>query len=375
VVGTANVGTTGNIVISGKNIATDMAFSPDGGNAATAATSRIVIGTGWAGNITHSTNQNRLAVSESFNRSNTGTGVRLSTAEAFINLTGNVTNASTRNQALGGFVRIGGGAAANTISLTQGAGAIFSVAAGQFNLDVGNISPYNLGNTTLSHVALNGGALQIQGGSTVLNAYGINNLITLPQGGSAGNIGNIIGYSTGMLLTSVPTGNVYGFYHASNATASTTGVGVVNSIRQAPQYYAFYNADDHAHMQLGSLRAYHEYRGDLATTGTVDINKANGQTQYIRPTGNVTIGSFTNFVTETTDGSTFDQHIDTVTLVIAQGATPYTITMPPGNAAIKYAGNVSTVANTANAVTMISISAANIASTKTYMVTISPEFV
>jgi hypothetical protein len=149
---------------------------------------------------------------------------------------------------------------------------------------------------------------------------------------------------------------------------------VGNQIRQAPQYYAFYNADDHAHMQLGSLRAYHEYRGDLATTGTVDINKVNGQVQYIRPTGNVTIGSLTNFVTETTDGSTFDQHIDTVTLVIAQGATPYTITMPTGNAAIKYAGNVSTVANTANAVTMISISAANIASTKTYMVTISPEF-
>jgi hypothetical protein len=374
VIGTANVGTTGNIVISGKNIATDMAWLPDGGNAATGVNGRVVIGTGWAGNISHAAQQNRMLVSDAFNRGNTATAVRLLQADALISLTANVTNGSMRNQPVGGTMRIGGGAAANTISLGQGVGNIFSVAGGQFNVDVGNISPYNLGNTTISHAAINGGAIQIQAGSTVLNAYGINNLITSPVGGSPGNIGNIIGYSTGMILASVPSGNVYGFYHASNATASTTGVGVGNQIRQAPQYYAFYNADDHAHMQLGSLRAYHEYRGDLATTGTVDINKVNGQVQYIRPTGNVTIGSLTNFVTETTDGSTFDQHIDTVTLVIAQGATPYTITMPTGNAAIKYAGNVSTVANTANAVTMISISAANIASTKTYMVTISPEF-
>jgi filamentous hemagglutinin len=376
VVGTANVGTTGNIVISGKNIATDMAWSPDGGNAATGATGRIVVGTGFAGNITHSAQQNRFVVADSINRSNTATNARHFGVETFVNLTGNVVQNGFRQQGMGAFVRVGGGSLANTMS-SSGSGTTgvpFMLAAGQFNLDVGNTTPYNLGNTTVSHATINGGALQLAGASNVGNAYGVYNLVGNVFGTTTtGTYGNIIGYSTSMTPPVAPTGNVYGFFHGSNVGAHN--IQTNNSVRQAPQYYAFYNQDDHAHVQAGSLRAYHEYRGDLATTGTVDINKVNGQTQYIRPTGNVTIGSFTNFVTETTDGSTFDQQIDTVTLVIAQGATPYTITMPPGNAAIKYAGNVSTVANTANAVTMISISAANIASTKTYMVTISPEFV
>lgn len=375
VIGTANVGTTGNIVMSGKNIATDMAFVPDGGNAVTADTSRVVVGTGWNGNISHSAQQQRLLVSDTYNRTNTATQVRLLASEALVNLTANVTNSSTRNQALGGSLRIGGGASANTQLLTMGAGAIFGVAGGQFNIDVGNISPYNLGNTTISHATLNGGALQIQAGSTVLNAYGINNLISFPITGSPGNVGNIIGYSTSMPLTTVPAGNVYAFYHGNASTGTVTGVPVTNAIRQAPQYYAFYNADEHAQVQLGSLKSYNEFRYDTATSGTVNISKTNGQVQYIRPTGNITIGDLQNFVSETTDASTYDQQIDTVTIVIAQGATPYSITMPTGNAAIKYAGNVSTVGATANAVSMISISAANIASVKTYMVTISPEFV
>ena len=375
VIGTANVGTTGNIVISGKNIATDMAWSPDGGNAATAATARVVVGAGWAGNITHSAQQNRLTVSDSINRSNTSTTVRHLTSETFVNVTGNVVQNAFRQQGLGGFVRIGGGSAANTVNASGSGttGVPFMVAAGQFNLDVGDATPYLLGNTRVSHATINGGAMQLAGNSFVGNAYGTYNFfgnvfgVTTP-----GSYGNAIGYSSTFTPPTVPTGNVYGFFHGSNVGAHN--IQTNNSARQAPQYYAFYNQDDHAQVQLGSLKSYNEFRYDIATSGTVDISKANGQVQYIRPTGNVTIGSLTNFVTETTDGSTFDQQIDTVTLVIAQGATPYTITMPTGNAAVKYAGNVSAVANTANAVTMISISAANIASTKTYMVTISPEF-
>jgi hypothetical protein len=374
VIGTANVGTTGNIVVSGKNIATDMAFSPDGGNAATAATSRVVVGTGWNGNISHSAQQQRFLVSDTYNRTNTATSVRLLAAEALINLTGNVTNGSTRNQALGGSMRIGGGASANTISLGQGAGNIFSVAGGQFNLDIGNLSPYNLGNTTLSHVAVNGGALLIQAGSTVLNAYGINCLVGPPVGGSSGNVGNIIGYSLGMNLQTVPTGNVYAFYHGSNATGGITSVPVLNQIRQAPQYYAFYNADDLAQIQLGSLRRYHEFESATATSGSFAIDKNTAQVHNIVPTGNCTITGYSNMVVSVSDGSTSDAQIDTLTIIVEQGATPYTVTLPTGTA-YKYAGNSSTVGATANSVTMISVTAANVSGTTTYLTTVSPEFV
>jgi hypothetical protein len=122
---------------------------------------------------------------------------------------------------------------------------------------------------------------------------------------------------------------------------------------------------------LGSLKTYSEAQYTLATSGTVNIDKNNAQVQYIAPTANVTIGSLTNFVTF--QGS--QNQADTVTLIIKQGATPYTITMPTGNAAIKYAGNLSTVGNTANSVTMASISAANVGGAALYLITVSPEFV
>ena len=375
VIGTANVGTTGNIVISGKNIATDMAFVPDGGNAATAATSRVVVGTGWNGNISHNAQQQRFLVSDSFNRANTATTVRLLASEPFVTLTGNVTNTNTRSQALGGYMRIGGGASANTTALPTNAGSIFSVASGQFNLDIGNISPYNLGNTSISHAALNGGAIAIANGSTLTNGYGVfTNLAGVPGAGNSGNLVNYIGYSTNLAMLTVPTGNVYSFYHGSNATGTITGAGSTNQVRQAPQYYAFYNADDLAQIQLGSLRRYHEFEAQTATSGSFAIDKNTAQVHNIAPTGNCTITGYNNMVTSVSDGATSDAQIDTLTIIVEQGTTPYTVTLPTG-AAFKYANNVSTVGTTANAVTIISVVAANVRGTTTYLTTVSSEFV
>jgi len=59
---------------------------------------------------------------------------------------------------------------------------------------------------------------------------------------------------------------------------------------------------------------------------------------------------------------------------VEQGTTPYTITLPTANATIKYAGAVSTVGATANAVIMITSTAANINGSTTYLTTVSPEF-
>jgi hypothetical protein len=79
-------------------------------------------------------------------------------------------------------------------------------------------------------------------------------------------------------------------------------------------------------------------------------------------------------VVSVSDGSTSDAQIDTLTIIVEQGATPYTVTLPTGTA-YKYAGNSSTVGATANSVTMISVTAANVSGTTTYLTTVSPEFV
>jgi hypothetical protein len=92
--------------------------------------------------------------------------------------------------------------------------------------------------------------------------------------------------------------------------------------------------------------------------------------QLLTPTGNVTGFQFLNFVTTATAGN----QTDTFTLIVKQGATPYNVTFPTGNASIKYAGGISVVGNTANAVSMASISGANIGGAALYLVTISPEF-
>jgi hypothetical protein len=385
VIGTANVGTTGNIVVSGKNIATDMAWLPDGGDATTAPRGRIVVGTGWisniananaTGNISHSAVQNRLLVQDTVVRANTTTNTQFFASDPIVSLTGNVTNNSFRVQGVGSRVRIGGGSAGNTISGAFGVGSVGTVAALQPNIDVGNISPYNLGNTTVSQATLNGGFILAATGSTVNNAYGM--IPGLNAGG--GNITNYIGFASqlnGMSSGSV-TGNVYGVYHGSNATINTTGIGTNNIVRSAPGYYAFYNADTVAQIQLGSLRSYNEFQYSTATSGTVNIDKLNAQVQYITPTANVTIGDFQNFVSVANDGTNNDLQTDTVTLVIQQGATPYTVTMPTGNAAIKYAGGVSTIGVTANSVTMVSITAmkslGNATGSTMYLASVSSEF-
>jgi hypothetical protein len=131
-----------------------------------------------------------------------------------------------------------------------------------------------------------------------------------------------------------------------------------------------------AQTQLGTLRSYNEFQFSTATTGTVNIDKTNAQVQFIAPTANITIGSYLNFVTTLNDSTNNDNESDTVTLIIQQGATPYIVTMPTGNAAIKYAGNLTTVGSTANSITMVSITAIrSSANAAVYLTTISPEFV
>jgi len=298
---------------------------------------------------------------------------RLFSSTQFINLQGgaNVTATTKRWSALGGYTQLGNGNITTTVTSGFNPGSILN--GGASALVVGNQGNVNLGNAYVSHAAATNTSLLAGGGGNIGNAAGYAGTLQTQIANSVFST-SMIGFVPQFQGTSGTTaGNVIGFYMPSNVV--TYGWNSTNLHRAATNYYAFKNDDAVAQVQLGSLRAFHQYQYPTATTGTVNINKTNGQVQYIAPTGNITIGSLTNFVTNANDGTNNDAQTDTVTLIITQGATPYTVTMPTGNAAIKYAGNLTTVGSTANSVTMISITAANVSGAAMYMTTISPEFV
>jgi hypothetical protein len=225
----------------------------------------------------------------------------------------------------------------------------------------------SLGNVTLTGATAALGQHFIYLGSNVGNAAGV-----IGQLNNAGNVTNGIGVGTWLAGTAAVTPtNLFGYYMPGSV--NLYGMNNSNTMRAATNYYFLRNDDAVAQNQLGSLRAYHTFQAGGNTTGTWDIDKTNGQVQYISATGNITIGSYTNFVTTANDSVNNDNQTDTVTLIIEQGATPYTVTMPTGNAAIRYASGNSTVPATANSTTTISIQAyRSAANTAAYITTISP---
>ena len=214
----------------------------------------------------------------------------------------------------------------------------------QFNVGGASLTGGRLGATGNLFWSNSSQTLQTQNCNVVsnLNALGNINGGTLSTGGTISATGNITGGNLRTGGSVSATGNVI----AGNIT--TTGIS-----------------------NLGSLKTYNEEQYTLSSSGTVNIDKNNGQVQYLSPIGNITIGSLQNFVTY--QGTIWQA--DTVTLIVKQQATPYTVTMPTGNAAIKYAGNLSTVGTTANSVTMVAMTSANLSGVQTYMITVSPEFV
>jgi hypothetical protein len=214
----------------------------------------------------------------------------------------------------------------------------------------------------------------VAAGSTIQNGYGISCLLNSPIGASGpGNMTNYIGYSSSVPAPTI-SGNLYMFYNGNTSTAGVTGISMGNGARAAAKYYFLMNEDDVAQVQLGSVRRYHEFETPATTTGSFALDKNEAQVHSIVPTGNCTITGYSNMVVSASDGTNNDAQVDTLTVIVKQGATPYTVTLPTGSA-YKYAGGVSTVGATANAVTLISVTAANVAGTTTYLTTVSPEFV
>jgi hypothetical protein len=309
----------------------------------------------------------KLMISETTQKSGAD-GLRTSAIAVgqVINFTANINSTNTRYNGFAVSPVLGG-------NVTQTAGGWFSFVGQGSNPQAGGGSgaAASLGNVQLQYLTGMTSTPTVNINSTVGNLFGYVSASIITANSQ---VGTYLGYTGTMAATGTGTpGNVY--IHYNPGTASTYGINHPANLRKANQYYYIFNEDDVSQVRLGSLRRYTEYRANTSTTtGTVTVSKTDAQVQFLVPTGNCTV-QFANFVPSASDGVDTDWQSDTVTLVVAQSATPYTITMPSANSAVKYAGNISTVGNTANAVTMISTTAMTIAGATTYLVTISPEFV
>jgi hypothetical protein len=300
--------------------------------------------------------------------SDTNHGVRGYAGITYNDLNGQThTNNARRAAGSGSLLWLGNGSVAMTGTQYLGA----SGAGG--TVVVGNIGTVSMGNATIGHAT---GALNLVisgGGANIGNAVGIIGAVQF-QAANA-NVTTAIAVGTQFVATATPTTpptTVIGYYMPNNT--ATYGLSSNNSFRGAANYYFLMNEDDVAQTQLGSLRRYHEFETATATSGSFVIDKNVAQVHNIVPTGACTITGYSNMVVSASDSVNSDAQVDTITIIIEQGATPYAVNLPTG-AAFKYAGNVRTVGTTANSVTMISVTAANVRGTTTYLTTVSPEFV
>ena len=331
---------------------------------------RIIIGTGrngnYAGLATFGNNGQgaRLFVQDEIFKYDDGLRTSMVVGSLYANLSGgNIgsANSNSRLTAVAGETYVISGNAVNSFSGT--------VRAASFSLNLGNSA-----NTSNAFVNV-GAAVQaftgVNAGSSANTLAGTTFSTTLN-----GAVANLIGYSFAVGGSANVTGNVAGYFMGN--TTSQYGFATANIARNVTNYHAFRNDDDLARSRLGMLERFHELAANTAnTTGTVDIDKNSGQVQTIYPTGNITVGTLSNFVTRVTKpDATFVNTADTVTVIIQQGATPYTVTMPTGNANIRYASGISTVTSTANTTVMLSITGTYNYQTSAnqYLITISPEF-
>jgi hypothetical protein len=300
--------------------------------------------------------------------SDTNHGVRGYSGLTYNDLNGQThTNPARRGGGSGSTLWLGNGTVAMTAVPYLGA------AGAGGTVIVGNVGTVNMGNATIGHAAGSINLVIGGGGANIGNAVGVIGQVQISA--TAGNVATAIGMGTQFVATATPTvppTTVIGYYMPGST--GTYGLSTGSVYRGAANYYFLKNDDNAAQAQLGSLRAYHEFEAATATSGSFAIDKNTAQVHNIVPTGNCTITGYSNMVTSASDGTNTDAQVDTLTIIVEQGATPYTVTLPTGST-YKYAGNISTVGTTANSVTMISVTAANVAGTTTYLTTVSPEFV
>jgi hypothetical protein len=340
---------------------------------------QIVIGNGWQGNLslaqTGASGINgmrgaKFLLWDTANLAESGAAaVRWSgiSSAAYLNLTGNIALNSSVRAGFAGVV-VGGGTSANTWNSTNGLAGISGMNS-FVNVGTGNAAAVPIGNTTVNSAAGAYNQVFVSVSSNVGNAAGTWMNVT-----SNGNVTN--GAAAVINFEGTPTATptrTYGLYMpGATTTGAFANVTTANGWRAATEYYFLRNNDAVAQTQLGTLRSYNEFRFDTATSGSITIDKADAQVQYIAPTANVTVTGYANMVTSLSDSVNTDQEIDTLTILVQQGATPYTVTLPTGST-YQYAGNISTVPAVANARSILTVVAANIAGTVNYFTTINSD--
>lgn len=393
--------TLGNITVNTRNIKTD---NIDLANATANGVStpwRIMIGNGYqgsantaydllqAGTITSSLGTPRVLIADTQEMPNTGVRGTQLTNYLWAIQSANISNTTQRVTACRNYVAWGGGANAYVYT---GANAVFHIQGVSTQVQLGagtnaNLSALGNANTTSGAIASFNG-VGVSAYSTANTIVGVYSQLTPqnPNVSAFGNATTCINYFA--VIQSAPAN--------ANVTGTTTAVGYYvppstgfagtaiatqsqgNIARQATNYHAFRNDDDLAKSRLGSLERFHEFTSNVTiSSGNITVDKTAGQVQQVYMTSNVGNITFTNFVTRTQKPDTTQvNQTDTVTLIVQQGATPYTLTLPTGNANIRYAGGVSTVPSTANTTVLISVTGVYNYNTTSvnYLVTVSPEF-
>jgi hypothetical protein len=303
----------------------------------------------------------RVAIADRFTLTDTGVRNGIVTAENWVDVSGNVgtSNANTRLTGVSSLLNVGGNGAGNLVNSD-----IASVRNYVASTVIGTNGNINTGNISIAGLCQYSTFINLRPGSSVGNAIGFqfnpNN-----NTGVTANFGNAFGLVLGS-GGNAAVENYNGVY-MGNSTVGPNGGSMGSS---TPTNFRFLNNQDlRSKSALGPLESYFDRPYTfVTTTGSTNLDWSNGTSQYLKPTGNVTL-AFTGAITST-NGNLFH----TVTLVVEQGTTPYTITLPTANATIKYAGGVSTPGATANTVIMITSTAANINGSTTYLTTVSPEF-
>ena len=376
--------TSGNIVTVGSTINNTNAFAMSPANTLLSLNNaRIVVGNGYDGNTAvqydapNVTRGSRLSVQDKVTYDYTANslqpGGRLLTSYLWADLANSTIGSasSTRLSSAAFVMNVGNG---NSVS-----SAVTAMQAIQAAVLVGNAnttgSVGNMGNSVVNYAIAQGSFVNVYAGSTANTAIGTLANPLVAQSG--GNIGNTIGFGYARNDFTSNVGGLstwsVGFFHPDNS--AQFGLSMAANVRLSSNYYAFYNKDNYADVQLGSLRGFHYYTSNvLVTGGSQVISKINGpyQTTTGNLTANLDITGFSNFVTNTTvtAGSNSGTKLasDVVTLLVPMGATPYSINMPTGNASIKYVGNISTVTGTANSMVQVQITGSNVGGTTQYLV-------
>jgi hypothetical protein len=393
--------TLGNITTNTNQIQTVAAIDPANATAfGTTTPWRVLVGNAYLGSansIYSSTSPGtlpnplsapRLLVADFVTLPNTGMRFQEHTNYVWANLSANVSNTSTRFSVQRNEMTFGGGTSNYQVTATNSP-TLFLGSGTQINLGAGTNANLSLIGNIVTTAGTTGtfSGISVSNYSTanVIIAYSgqlsTNNANTTAFGNATTQIGytfNFAGAPANANITGTTTAVAY---YMPGATANTQlgGFNTTNGniARMATNYYSFRSDDTLAKAQLGSLSSFNEFTGNITSSGgALTVDKSTAQVQQIYPTENITSITFSNFVARVQKpDSTYANQSDTVTLIIVQGATPYTVAMPSGTA-YRYAGGINTVGSTANTTTMISITGTynyNTAANQ-YLITISPEF-